>query len=120
MKSFLVLLVLNILQIMNSQELTELNLIETEIEIKNDKYCCGYDSLGMCNFCRDAYMNTSNSGCQPVSRKIQNCLTYESNRECAVCNFGYKKNSRGRCIENELPNCLVEVGNVCQVNFLIK
>ena len=76
--------------------------------VQGDPFCarCGGDK---CLLCYQA--STSSSGvCQSnVSRA--NCISYNINGQCAICNYGYSVDTNGDCIKIAIEDCLRLDGN---------
>lgn len=85
---------------------------------KIDKFCGGYDSFGLCSICYDSYLDIEKKKCSPVEKLIQNCLSYDQDQQCLVCEFGFRIWGQGEsCMRNQDPNCLVENSKECEVNL---
>ena len=90
-----------------------------EVEIREfviDKFCGGYDSFGLCSMCYNSYLDFNTKRCVSIDKKIPNCLSYDQNNLCMVCEFGYRISGKGdACKPNKDPNCLVENSMECEV-----
>jgi hypothetical protein len=92
-----------------------------EVRVKEfavDKFCGGYDSIGLCSICYNSYLDFSTKRCVPVENQILNCLSYDQNNLCMVCEFGFRIEGKGEaCRPNDDPNCLVENSKECEVRL---
>lgn len=65
---------------------------------------CGSCTATTCEYCYDGFINMKGV-CEKSSVEIENCLTYQRDKTCKKCVFGfYLKN--GVCIKIPITNCL--------------
>ena len=81
-----------------------------------DKFCGGYDAFGLCSMCYDSFLDIETKKCSKVENLIKNCLSYDRDQKCLVCEFGFRIWGQGEnCMRNKDPNCLVENSRECEV-----
>lgn len=81
--------------------------------IDGDPLCarCGGDR---CSLCYQGYTNFSGI-CVENQTLLTNCLSYETNSVCKLCNYGYKVDN-GNCVKISLSNCLkFDVNGNCSI-----
>ena len=67
--------------------------------------------------CYDSYLDVNEKRCSPVDRLIENCLGYDRDQKCQVCQLGYRISGQGEaCMQNNDRNCLVENSRECEVS----